>query len=195
MELLDLINTKHPSFEEYNEQWDYYYRSFVGGHEYRMGKFLQRYWDEHHAPYDVYSNRLKNTPFDNHVKTTIDVYRSFIFQTKPKRTLDGLEENPFVELWINDTDLDGQDIDSFIKTAFDWAMVLGTVWIGVDKPAYAAATAAEELAAGIRAYSTVYLPQNVRDWVYQRDETGRMSLSYLHIIEETSEEFDIIKLF
>ena len=195
MELLDLINTKHPSFEEYNEQWDYYYRSFVGGHEYRMGKFLQRYWDEHHAPYDVYANRLKNTPFDNHVKTTIDVYRSFIFQTPPKRTLDGLEDNPFVEQWINDTDLDGQDIDSFIKSAFDWAMVLGTVWIGVDKPAYAAATAAEELAAGIRAYSTVYLPQNVRDWVYQRDETGRMSLSYLHIIEETSEEFDIIKLW
>ncbi len=194
-ELLDLINSEHPEYAERTKLWDYLYRSYVGGNEYRNGEYLRRFLGEHLAPYDVYEARLKNTPFDNHCRTVIDVYRSFIFKTPPKRDLGVLSDNPFVEEWQRDADLDGQGIDSFMKTAMDWAMVYGNVWIGVDKPAYSAATMGEELAVGVRAYATLYTPQNVRDLVYERDYTGRMVLAYLCIIERSGDTEDTLKLW
>ena len=194
-ELLNLINSEHPEYDLNSNKWDYLYRSFVGGDVYRKGEYLRRFLGEHLAPYDVYQARLDSTPFDNHCRTVIDVYRSFIFKTPPKREIGNLSANPFVEQWIEDTDLDGQGIDSFMKTAMDWAMVYGNVWIGVDKPAYNAATAGEELAAGIRAYANLYTPQNVRDFVYERDITGRMTLAYMRIVENAGETEDTLKLW
>ena len=195
MDLLELLNSNHPAFDEHADMFDYHYRAYVGAWEWRKGEYLRKYFAEHLAPYDVYSARLQATPFDNQVKTVIDVYRSFVFQNSPKRSIETLDSNPFVEEWMNDVDLEGQGIDSFMKTAMDWAMVYGNVWVGVDKPAYTAQTAGEELDAGIRAYATLYTPQNVRDWVWERDFTGRKRLSYLRVVEDSTEEYDVLKLW
>jgi len=193
--LLDILNEKHSAYEERQALWDYYYRSYVGGNEYRNGEFLRKYFGEEYAPTDVYQGRLDNTPFDNHVRTTIDVYRSFLFRNAPRRELGALANNPFVQSWIKDVDLDGQGMDSFMKTALDWAMVYGNVWIGIDKPQYQANTMAEELAAGVRAYATMYTPQNVTNWHYTRSANGRMSLSMLVVLEECGCEHDTIKIW
>ncbi len=193
MKTVEELNQKHSAYKDHIKLWNYYYNSFVGGHNYRKAAYLRKYYGEHLAPFDVYQARLDNTPYDNHVKTVIDVYRSFIFSNKPKRELGNIASNPFVEQWIADVDLDGQDMDSFMKTALDWAMCLGNVWISVDKPAYAAATAGEELAAGIRAYATQYTPQNVLNWVYERDLTGRQTLAYICVIESQDEASATLK--
>lgn len=191
--LLDMLNEKHSAYEARLGLWDYYYNSFVGGEEYRQGGYLNRYNNEGD---NHYQRRIANTPYDNHVKTTVEIYRSFLFRDAPVRELGSLATNPFVQSWLHDVDLDGQGMDSFMKTANDWAMVYGNVWIGVDKPQYKASTMAEEMVAGIRAYATMYTPQNVTNWKYTKAANGRMELTYISVLEDCGcDDVDTFKIW
>jgi len=170
------------------------YSSFLGGNTYKAGQYLRKYWGEDDAPYDAYAARLDVTPLDNHVKTTIDIYRSYLWRSAPNRTFGSLADNPFVEGYIKDADYDGQDIDSFMKTAMDWAMALGHVWIGMDRPNIAANNAADEIEQGIYAYATMYTPQVVTDWKYEKVGV-RKQLTYLKVIEATYGDVQHLKLW
>ena len=184
---LESILKKHPSYEENAKQADYLFRSYVGGEQYRKGEFLTQYIGENDIP-NAYANRLAATPLDNHVATTVDIYRSFIFKNEPLRELGVLENNPLVTEWLDDTDQEGQGMTSFIKTMNDISMVLGNVWILVDKPSYKVNTQAEEEALGIRGYACTYTPQNVLNWEYTRSINGKMTLSHIAVVESESKD-------
>lgn len=188
--MLDIEQLKltHPLWKDIAKQCDYYYRSFQGGYAYKNGDFLTRYLDENHGPGDQYMKRIMATPLDNHVQTTVDIYRSFLFRELPNRELGFLLDNPLVEQWLDDTDQEGQSLNSFLKTANDLAMVMGSVWILVDKPSYKVETAAQEQELGLRAYACVYTPQNVLDWHHERDITGKVKLRYIKVIESENTE-------
>lgn len=182
---IEQLFTKHPSYDAVKKQADYLFRSYVGGEAYKNGNFLTQYVNENEIP-NAYQKRLAATPLDNHIQTTVDIYRSFIFKADPHRELGALETNPLVKEWMKDTDQEGQSLTSFIKTMNDYAMVLGNVWILVDKPSYKVNTAAEEEALGIRGYSCVYTPQNVLNWEYKRSINGKMTLRHIAVIEDES---------
>jgi len=182
---IDILFKKHPNYDAVKTQADYLFRSYVGGEAYRAGQFLTKYMGEGDIP-GAYSKRLAATPLDNHTQTTVDIYRSFIFKTEPHRELGKLEQNSLVNDWLKDTDQEGQGMSSFIKTMNDYAMVLGNVWILVDKPAYKVNTQAEEEALGIRGYACMYSPQNVLNWEYKRSINGKMQLSHISVIEDES---------
>lgn len=184
---LESILKKHPSYEENAKQADYLFRSYVGGEQYRRGEYLTQYIGENEIPH-AYQNRLAATPLDNHVATVIDIYRSFIFKNEPQRELGALENNPLVIEWLTNTDQEGQTMTSFMKTMNDLAMVLGNVWILVDKPSYKVNTQAEEEALGIRGYACTYTPQNVLNWEYTRSINGKMTLSHIAVVESESTE-------
>ena len=188
-----MLNTEqlaatHESYADVAKQANYLYRSYIGGNTYRAGSYLTQYIGEANAPGNQYQKRLNATPLDNHVQTTVDIYRSFLFRNAPRRTLGLLENNPLVREWLNDTDQEGQGMDSFLKSANDLAMVTGSVWILVDKPAYKVQTQAEEIALGIRAYACLYTPQNVLDWSYERNIAGKMELQYIKVRESETAE-------
>lgn len=190
---LDQLNDKSPSYIQLSEQWDFYYRSYMGNETYRSGEYLQMYWGENQAPFDAYARRLQSTPLDNHVRTTVDVYRSFLFRNAPNRTLGALADNPFVYEWMHDVDQDGQGLDSFMKTALDMAIVMGNVWLLVDKPNYAVDTQAQALEMGIRGYACMYTPQCVLDWNYTRMVNGKKELTYIKVIEDMGSDYHTIK--
>ncbi len=148
-----MLATTHESYKELAAQANYLYRSFIGGNTYRAGSYLTQYIGEQNAPGNQYQKRLNATPLDNHVQTTVDIYRSFLFRNAPRRELGLLANNPLVGEWLKDTDQEGQGMDSFLKTANDLAIVTGSVWLLVDKPTYKVLTQAEEIALGIRAYA------------------------------------------
>ena len=181
---LEQLQSTHDAYEKVAKQANFHYQSYVGGFAYQAGSHLTHYLNENNAPGDQYSKRIASTPLDNHVQTTIDIYRSFLFRNLPKRTLGLLANNPLVADWITDVDLEGQGMDSFLKTANDLAMVCGSVWILIDKPVYKVETQAQEIALGLRAYACVYTPQNVLDWRYTRGITGRVELQYIKVREE-----------
>ena len=186
---LEQIEQTHPSYSDVAEQANYHYKSYVGGELYKSGSYLTQYIGENQAPGDQYGKRLNSTPLDNHVQTTVDIYRSFLFRTLPKRDIGLLINNPLVEQWMEDTDQEGQSLDSFLKTANDLSMVHGATWILVDKPAYKVETEAEAIQLGIRAYAAMYTPQNVLDWYYERNIAGKMELEYIKVRESENDQY------
>jgi|TARA_R110000765_G_scaffold412008_4_gene511412 hypothetical protein len=180
---LDNILSTHPAYDEVSTQAQYLYRSYVGGQTYRAGQYLTHYIGEDQGPGDQYGKRLLATPLDNHVQTTIDIYRSFLFREAPSRELGSLAGNASVEDWLDDTDQAGQSMNSFLKTANDLALVVGNIWILVDKPIYKVQTRAEEEALGIRAYCATYTPDNVLNWEYERNLAGKMVLNHIKVKE------------
>lgn len=181
----DLLST-HVAYTEHAKEADFLYRSYVGGKLYQKGDYLTKYLGEGNLPGDAYGKRLEATPLDNHVKTTIDIYSSFLFRHLPKRTLGQLINNPSVMQFMGDMDQNGQTIDSFMKTVNDMALVTGNVWLLVDKPNYAVTTQAEAEALGVRAYVCAYSPQNVLDWEYKRQVNGKQELVYIKVVEHDS---------
>jgi hypothetical protein len=186
---LEKLEQTHPSYAEVAKQANYHYKSYVGGEMYKTGSYLTQYIGENAGPGDQYAKRINSTPLDNHVQTTVDIYRSFLFRTLPKRELGLLINNPLVNAWLYDTDQDGQSLDSFLKTANDLAMVHGSTWILIDKPAYKVETEAEAIQLGIRAYAAMYTPQNVLDWYYERNVAGKMELEYIKVRESENDEY------
>jgi len=186
------IKQVHPEYSEYAKHWDYYYRSYIGGEEYREGAYLRKYLNEDAAPGDQYGQRLVNTALQNHVKSIVHIYRSYLFRTSPTRTLSNLVEQPDVKAFLYDVDLNGTDMNAFMKKIQDSLMVYGSMWVVVDRPAYRTLTRAEELQLGIRAYANTYVPSNVLDWEYTPTITGKNELTYLKLIEHSGENEDQI---
>ena len=189
------IKATHPGYQEYIYRWDYYARSYMGAEEYRDGAYLRKYINEDDAPGQQYQQRLLDTAYQNHVKTVVDTYRSFLFRNPPTRTLGRLTDDEFVRKFIRDCDVNGTSLDHFMREVSDIVSIYGGAWVAIDRPAYQAASAAEEQALSIRAYATKYTPTNVLDWRYSKQVNGRKELTYIKVIDEQHQGYDVIRVW
>lgn len=170
--------------------WRYLLQSYMGGDDYRRGGFLTRYQLETDSEY---SARLTATPLENHCKSVINVYNSFLFRQEPERDFGSLTDWPEIEAFINDCDYEGRNLNAFMKDVSTWASVFGHCWILCVKPDIGAVTRADEQAQGVRPYLTCLTPINVLDWHYQRMPSGEYTLQYLKYIEEINGSVQTIK--
>jgi len=189
------LSLVHPGYAEYVYRWDYYMRSYMGAEEYRDGAYLRKYLAEDQAPGNAYRQRLMDTAFQNHPRQVVDAYRSFIFRNPPTRTLGRLVDDVFVRQFINNADLDGTDLNAFMREVHDMMLIYGGAWVGMDRPAYQVESAAEEEALGIRSFATLYSPTNVRNWRYEKQINGKNKLTYLQVVEDEQPEYDIIRVW
>ena len=162
------------------QRWKFYSDSYNGGNNYRDGQYLVKYTLE--SPSE-FSERLSNTALDNHCKAIIDTYNSFLFRLPPKRDYGSLEDDPQVDAFHNDADLDGQTFNSFMKQVSQVAAIYGHAWVMVDKPTTIVNTRAEELQQEIRPYVSLFSPENILDWSYKRNINGKYQLQYIKILE------------
>lgn len=174
------LQYQHPDYENNERRWEFYLRSYMGGEDYQNGSYLTPYLNESK---DEYSRRIRLTPIDNHCKNIVHIYSSFLWRTPPTRNYNSLSGSPALESFIRDADLEGQSLNSFMQQAQVWASVYGHVWLMIDKPASNAGTRAEELAQDIRPYITLFTPENVFDWKWERISSGRYELVYLKVRE------------
>jgi len=182
----DQLNQVHADYSANIERYRFYADSYAGGTEYQNGEYLFPYTLESSQEY---SQRLRETPLENHCRRTIDSYSSFIYGSNIERTYGSIENNPNLEAFLTDADLDGRSFNAFMREAGKWASVYGCVFIAVDKPQSNAATRAEELGQGIRPYISLLSPENVVDWHYQRAANGHMVMTYLKAIETRTDEY------
>jgi hypothetical protein len=180
----------HPEYDNNKYRWEFYLRSYMGGEDYRDGAYLTRYVNEDK---DEYSRRLDLTPMDNHSKNIVHIYSSFLWRQPPVRSFNSAAGNYALEPFLKDADLDGRGFNAFMREANIWASVYGNVWIVVDKPQSNARTKAEELGQDIRPYVTMFTPENVFDWEYERMPSGRYELCYLKVRESIEEISDTEK--
>jgi len=189
---IEQINQVHPGYAEYRYRWDYYMRSYMGAEEYRDGAYLRKYIGEDQGPGDQYRQRLLDTALHNHAKVVVDTYRSFIFRNLPTRTMGNLVDNEFAMRFVQDADLDGTGMNQLMREVNDMVSIFGSCWVGIDRPAYAVETTAQEEALDIRAYALVIDPTAVTDWSYCRQPNGAKKLDYIKIIEDKQSDHDTI---
>ena len=171
----------HKDYKENVNLWEYYIRSFNGGYDYMVGQYLNRYNLELD---NEFNQRLANTPCDNHCKNIIQIYSSFLFRVKPSRNFGSMAEEPSLESFLKDADLDGNSFNAVIKQAQNYASIYGHSFLILDKPKVITNTQAEEIEQDIRPYISIITPENVLDWNFKREINGKYTLDYLKIREE-----------
>jgi hypothetical protein len=183
------VGKRNLQFERNWQRWQFLLESYAGGDEYRNGQHLTRYALETQGEYTA---RLRNTPLDNHCRSVISVYVSFLFRQPPTRDLQSIDGD-LVQDFLRDADLDGRSLDAFIKQAAIWAGVFGHTYILMTKPSVQAQTLADQRAAGVRPYLNLLTPLMVTDWQWSRAANGRYDLTYFKYIEEVVEGVTTIR--
>ena len=179
------LEYQHPDYDANQDRWEFYLRSYAGGQEYKNGSYLTGYQNESE---NEYARRISLTPIDNHCRNVVHIYSSFLWRVPPVRVYNSLDANPALDAMVKDADLDGMSLNSFMKQAQIWSSVYGNVWILVDKPESNATTRAEELEQEIRPYLSLFTPENVFDWQFERTPSGRFELTYLKLRESVDRE-------
>ena len=175
----------HKDYKETITLWEYYIRSYNGGYDYTVGQYLNRYNLELD---NEFNQRLGNTPCDNHCKNIIQIYSSFLFRVKPSRNFGSMINEPSLESFLKDADLEGNNFNSVIKQAQNYASIYGHCFMILDKPNIQARTRADELNQEIRPYLSLVTPENVLDWNFKREVNGKYYLDYLKIREEVDKD-------
>lgn len=179
--VVDVIMESHEAYKYYINRWSFLNDSYQGGYDYFMGRYLEPYYYESR---DDYEKRLRQIGVDNHVKSVVGIYNSFLFRRLPQRDYGQISEDPSLEAFLKDSDLDGRSFEAFMRDVSTMSMVYGAAWVIVDKPQTAVLTRADELDQEIRPYVSLFTPDNVLDWEYERMPNGTYRLTYLKVKEE-----------
>ena len=188
-EAWSFVGAKNLQFERNYLRWQFLLESYMGGEEYRRGAHLVRYALETEGEYQ---SRLRSTPLDNHCRSVIATYISFLFRQDPDRDLVSIR-SPMVEDFLRDADLDGRSFNSFMKEVAIWSSVFGHCWVIMTKPSIAAQTLADQRAAGVRPYVNLLTPLVVTDWQWRRLANGRYELDYIKYIEDVNDSVTTIR--
>jgi hypothetical protein len=188
----DFLVELHPDYERKMNDWNFHYRSYLGGQDYENGYFLHRYILETE---EEYLKRAEFTPLDNHCRNVVQIYSSFLFRVPPTRNFGSLTGDPQLQQFLMDADFDGRQYNNLIREAQVNASIYGTCWLIVDKPNSNAKTRAEELSQDIRPYISVYTPENVTNWKYERASNGRYYLTSLTVVEDMMGKDAIVKVW
>ena len=162
---------QHPDYEQHITRWEFFVRSYLGGEDVAEGSYLTKDLNEDK---DAYSRRKQLTPMDNHCRNVVHVYSSFLWRVPPTRNYQQMAESPDLLAFLKDANLDGQSFDSFMRVAQIWSSVYGHVWLMMDKPQQR-----RDACRGTKPrdgpYVTLFTPENVYDWKYERQLTDAMS--------------------
>ena len=175
----------HKDYKEAVTNFEYFIRSYNGGYDYTLGQYLNRYNLELD---NEFNQRLANTPCDNHCRNIIQIYSSFLFRVKPSRNFGSMAEEPSLESFLKDADLEGNSFNNVIKQAQNYASIYGHCFMILDKPSVQTRTRADELNQDIRPYVSIVTPENALDWNFKREINGKYYLDYLKIREEVDKD-------
>jgi len=188
----EFLTQKHKHYEEKFADWHFHLMSYLGGQDYQNGYQLNRYILETD---EEYLKRAENTPIDNHCKNVVQIYSSFLFRVPPTRNYGSLTGDEQLESFINDADLDGRSFNNVIREMQMNASIYGTCWAVLDKPAVQTQSRAEELQLDIRPYISLYTPENVLNWNFERGVNGKYVLTSLTLLEDLFDDMATIRVW
>ena len=186
------LASTHYLYTRNRDRWQFLYESYVGGEEYRRGAHLTQYVLETAGEYAA---RLNNTPLDNHCQSVIQTYISFLFREEPERDFGVWGDQPDVQDFLKDANLEGMSFDNFMKQVSVWSSVFGHAWVVMTKPDVGAASLGQEIDMGVRPYVNLVTPLVVSDWKWERQANGRYELTYFKYVEEVVDQVTVIKVW
>jgi hypothetical protein len=188
----EFLTQKHKHYEEKFADWHFHLMSYLGGQDYQNGYQLNRYILETD---EEYLKRAENTPIDNHCKNVVQIYSSFLFRVPPTRNYGSMNGDEQLRSFLNDADLDGRSFNNVIREMQVNASIYGTCWAMLDKPAVQTQTRAEELQLDIRPYISLYTPENVLNWNFERSLNGKYILTSLTLLEDLFDDMATIRVW
>jgi len=188
----EFLTQKHKHYEEKFNDWHFHLMSYLGGQDYQNGYQLNRYILETD---EEYLKRAENTPIDNHCKNVVQIYSSFLFRVPPTRDYGTLTGDPQLQSFVDDADLDGRSFDNVIREMQMNASIYGTCWAILDKPAVQSQSRAEEIQLDIRPYISLYTPENVLNWNFERSLNGKYVLTSLTLLEDLFDDVATIRVW
>ena len=170
----------HRDYDSYINQWRFLKRSYLGGNEFKRGLYLTRYQYETE---NEYYNRLTQATVDNHCRSVVHIFNSFLYRQEPTREYGNIS-GPELEAFLKDADLEGRSWNSFMGEVNIQSTIYGHCVVLVDRPETQVGTRAEELEQGIRPYVNIVTPENILDWRFTRQPNGHYELEYIRILEQ-----------
>lgn len=168
------IDQEHFEYKRRAAMWRVYRDLYAGGHQFKMhaADYLLPRQKE---PLDVYGERLQRVFYENYIGSIVDWYASTLFRREPSVGFEGGLESgqAFLRTLVNDCDLKGTRLATFLRRCLIEALVVGRSHILVDFPRAAKAplNRAEEDFTGLsRAFLVRYEAEELINW--SRDERG-----------------------
>ena len=184
------VTSENQFYVRNRQQWQFLLESYTGGDDYTRGQHLTKYVNE---TSQEYAARLTATHLENHCRSVISTYISFLFREEPKREFGSLEYEPMLESFLEDADMDGRSFNAFMKEVAIWSSVFGHCWVLCVKPNVGAETKGDEIALDVRPYVNIISPLLVTDWRWNRMPNGRYNLTYFKYIEEGNESVSTVR--
>lgn len=178
-ETKDSLQEKHPKYTQHIEEWNFLLACYNGAEAMRQAGLL--YQNERESNTN-HARRQKELYTFNYSKSVIDLFNFYQFKSPIRRQLGALGN---LQDWVDfdkDCNRDGDNFDNFMMEQSKTADILGHVGILVDRPKGEFITAAD--AAGRWPYVCPYMPQNILDWEFERDDSGRRILVYLKLLDD-----------
>jgi len=176
MEIKDLKRTGviHDLFEA---DWLFYGKAFMAGRPF-IKEVLYQHPSETTANFDIRLREAFNFPY---CKNIVTIYNYFLTEKPAIREIDkSISNRPDWKKFNKNCDFYGSDFDSFLNEAQKLAGAYGVVGVLVDYPSGNFAKD-DDLA---RPYLSLYTPNNILDWTYERDfASGQPRLTYLKLKE------------
>ena len=133
---------------------------------------------------DNYKARLAEAIGFEYTPAIIELFACYLFEKPAQREVDPLNSDDLWQMFVDDCDMMGTSINSFMAEQQRYAAVYGHVGILVDKARTKAINRQDELKSKLYPYLTIFHPQNILDWAWDRDASGRPFLSYLKLIDD-----------
>ena len=87
---VDYITDAHAGYKYYHNRWQFLGDSYTGGYDFFASRYLEPYYYESR---DDYEKRLRMVALDNHAKSVVGIYTSFLFRKPCQRMYGSIENN------------------------------------------------------------------------------------------------------
>ena len=186
------LEKEHEVYKEWKDEWVFYIRSYLGGKDYRDGKYLVKHPLE---SVDNFKRRKESAYFYNYCQPIVDIFVSHLYKDKPIRDFGSLTDDALFKSFLIDADLEGTSWHEFIKIAQRYASIYGRVSIVVDKPTASATTKAEAEEFDLRPYVSFVTPENILNWRFIRLSSGRPVLDMIKIREVKTKDEALYRIW
>ncbi|HHZ64689.1 MAG TPA: DUF4055 domain-containing protein [Flavobacteriales bacterium] len=195
------ITTKHPNLSRFQIKWERCRTAIAGQDEIKDGgfKYLPPVNPTDLEDGEDYAIYLENAEWYNAVGLTYDAFVGMIFRKDPQIgdfTSDEIESNPL----LNNVNLEGDDIMTFIRDAVNEELVVGRIGFLNDYPTVGELgelTINEAAEQNIRPFVKQYIAESIINWKYRTIRGVRKTISVVLTeqverpqLDEASDLFD-----
>lgn len=160
-------------------RWRFFEAAYRGGAAFKdaVDAVGQPVLVRHEREYSAakYARRKRLASYLNLCAPTVNQYLAYVFRKEADRSLD-----PALHRWGRNVDRRGTPLHSFMREAMTWAVIKGTVWVGINSPVTEPAqmTALQRREAGLEPYLTLNQPESVIDLEEDDGRPARLVVRY-----------------